>query len=94
MTKMQSTDYADWRKWAQDLEEQVKRIDWAKYDWREVSLNAFLYQWPDVVWGQNILTEKMEFQDAVANGIHHLTAKGQAKELARYKRQSHQLLSP
>ena len=50
MTKMPSTDHADWIKWANELTDQAKRINWANYDWKETALDALLYQCPDAVW--------------------------------------------
>ena len=50
MTKMPSTDHADWIKWANELTDQAKRINWANYDWKEAALDALLYQYPDSVW--------------------------------------------
>ena len=81
MTKMPSTNCSDWRKWAQELEEQARRIDWANYDWKVAALDALLYQCPDAIWGQKILTGNIDFNEAVAYAVRHLTAKSQAKEL-------------
>ena len=50
MTKMPSTDHADWIKWANKLTDQAKRINWANYDWKEAALDALLYQCPDAMW--------------------------------------------
>ena len=69
MTKMPSTDHADWIKWANELTDQAKRINWANYDWKEAALDALLYQCPDAVWRQKILTGRMDFQQSVKYGM-------------------------
>ena len=45
------------------------------------ALDALLYQCPDAIWGQKILTGNIDFKEAVAYAVRHLTAKSQAKEL-------------
>ena len=50
MTKMPLTEQTDWRKWANELVEHAKRIDWDNYGWKEAALDAFLYQCPYNVW--------------------------------------------
>ena len=82
MTKMPSTEHADWRKWAHEIEEQAKRINWENYGWKEVACDALLYHCPDNVWRQKILTGRLDFNKAVDYGMRHLNAKVQSKELA------------
>ena len=83
MTRMPSTEHADWRKWAHEIEEQAKRIDWENYGWKEAALDALLYQCTDNVWRQKILTGRLDFQEAVDYGMRHLNAKVQGKKLAQ-----------
>ena len=42
-------------------EDSLKKFDWENYGWKEAALDALLYQCPDNVWRQKILTGHMDF---------------------------------
>ena len=64
---------------AHEIAEQDKRIAWENYGWKEAALDALLYQCPDNVWRQKILTGHMDFHESVDYEMRHLNAKLQGK---------------
>ena len=49
-TKMPASNFADWRKWGQELLEQAKHCLWDQYGIKQAVLDAPVYQCPDEVW--------------------------------------------
>ena len=81
MFLMPASDYADWRKWGQELLEQAKRCKWEEYTAEVAALDALLYQCPNQQWKDKIMEGTMNFQECIDWGMTKWAAKEQGKTL-------------
>ena len=81
MFEMPASNYADWRKWGQELLEQAKRCKWEEYQAEQAALDALLYQCPNQQWKDKIMEGTLNFQEAINWGMTKLTAKQEGKKI-------------
>ena len=81
MFQMPASDYADWRKWSQELLEQAKRCKWEEYLAEQAALDALLYQCPNQQWKDKIMEGTLNFQEVINWGMTKLKAKQEGKKI-------------